>query len=90
MTARNEPLTSATGRSTWRQDVFDAVVTFALAVFIALWLRSRPEPMDLPAFWMLVPIIGIGLIRSPRLQRGWRVISMGLLAGAMVSMPWIR
>jgi hypothetical protein len=44
----------------------------------------------LPAFWTLVPFIGGGLIRSPRLRRLWVVISMGLMAGVIVSMPWIR
>ncbi len=90
MAVRNEPLAVATERSTYGRDVFDAVATVALAVAVALWLRTRPEPVHLPAFWIFVPLIGSGLIRSPRLQRVWRVISVGLLTGAMVSMPWIR
>jgi len=90
MPAVSEPIAGAPQRSTWRQDVFDAAATFALALAIALWLRSRPEPLHLPAFWALVPFIGGGLIRSPRLRRLWVVISMGLMAGVIVSMPWIR
>lgn len=90
MSSRPALLIAATGRTTWRQDLFDAASTFVLAVAVALWLRSRPEPLDLPAYWVLVPFIGSGLIRSPRLRRPWVVISVGLMAGAIVSMPWIR
>jgi hypothetical protein len=90
MRALRATLTGVTGRTTWRQDVFDAASTFVLAVAVALWLRSRQEPLDLPAFSPLVPFIGGGLIRSPRLRRLWVVSSMGLMAGVIVSMPWIR